>query len=91
MTAITIARNSSYLTLTKNQVAKSAGVAGSLVIHYFKTMTGLKQAVMQYAVDNSDVRLLSQGLAHHDRIALQCDAKAVISVGEYIKNGGITA
>lgn len=66
--------------ITRDAVAKKAGVGHGTVTLYYNTMTQLKRAVARQAISESDPEILSQLLVHplyrkklsqaHKRIAL---------------------
>lgn len=62
--------------MTREQIAGVAGVAVGSINHEFGTMDGLRDAVMQEAVDVERLDILAQGLAERHPIA--CSAPADI-------------
>lgn len=59
--------------ITHDHVAIAAGVARSLVIHYFGTATQLRRDVMRAAVKHRRVAIVARGLALRDPHALKAD------------------
>jgi AcrR family transcriptional regulator len=67
--AIACAREDGYQWITRKTVAQRAGVSLGSVSNAYVTMRDLKRAVLQYAVDNSLVDIVAQGLADRHPIA----------------------
>lgn len=63
-------RNNGYRNLTRDKVAKEAKAAQGLVNLYFGSMAGLRDAVMRRAIEENDAKLVAQGIADRNRIAL---------------------
>lgn len=74
--AMTLAEREGYRNATRDQIAKEAGAAAGLVNFYFKTMEGLRNAIMQEAVATNCLPIVAQGLA--DKHPLACSAPAPI-------------
>lgn len=89
ITAEKLAAEHSYLTLTRNQVAKAAGVACGLINHHFGTMGGLKISVMVHAVKTGNTVVIAQGLSHGDNIALSASRQLKAAAGKLIASGGV--
>ena len=68
-TALTIATEQGYNSLTRDGVANAAGVATGQVNHIFNTMTQLRRAVMRAAVHRELRPIIAQGLAQGDKEA----------------------
>lgn len=64
--AIEEAKDSHYLQVTREKIAKRVGVTDSVVNAYFGTMSKLRRDLMRYAVANSCVEIVAQGLANKD-------------------------
>lgn len=69
--AIAVASKGHYKHITRKDIAKEAGTSSPLVRHYLGTMEGLSDVLMTYAVKNSHLWVVAQGLMAGDRIALQ--------------------
>lgn len=64
--AVQAAREHGYQRITRDDVARRAGVSTGLVTRYFNTMPQLKRAVMRYAVRHEILEIVAQGLAAAD-------------------------
>ena len=69
--AVKLADTSHYQRITRQDIADEAGIAPTLVTHYFGTMPQLRRDVMRYAVRNECLRVIGQGLASQDTHALR--------------------
>ena len=58
-----------YLLVTRKALAKRAGVAPTLITHYFKDMNNFRDEVMVAAVAWRRLAVVAQGLSARDRIA----------------------
>ena len=58
-----------YLLVTRKALAKRAGVAPTLITHYFKDMDNLRNELMVAAVAWRRLAVVAQGLSARDRIA----------------------
>jgi AcrR family transcriptional regulator len=70
-TALRLAEKMGYTNITRAGVADAAGVAPSLVSHYFTTMGKMKRAVMRQAVKRAVLSIVAQGLTLKDDQALK--------------------
>ena len=71
--AIPLARDQGYQWITRQMVATAAGVSLGSVNNCFGTMLELKRAVMRWAVENGDGKLIAQGLANDSPITANID------------------
>jgi len=69
--AIRVARLNGYQTITRDQVAKEASCAASLIYQYFEDMGHLRNMVLTYAVIHEDPVIIAQGMANHDEFIKQ--------------------
>lgn len=69
--AVELAGTSHYARITRQAIADEAGIAPTLVTHYFGTMTRMRRDIMRYAVRNECLRVIGQGLASQDKHALK--------------------
>ena len=74
--ALDLSEETHYLLVTRRTLAKRAGVAPTLITHYFKDMNNFRDEVMVAAVAWRRLAVVAQGLSARDRIA-QCAAPAV--------------
>lgn len=70
--ALAMAVRVGYRTMTRQDVAALAGVAVGSVNNAYGTMDGLRDAVMQAAVDHGVASVVAQGLA--DKHPIACGA-----------------
>ena len=79
--AVEAAQAHGYRHITREDIARRAGVTVNLISHYFGTMPKLKRAVMREAIRRGDVTVLAQGLAakdpHAQKAPLELKRKAV--------------
>ena len=68
--AMTIAIETGYGSLTRDGVAKAAGVSMGQVNHSFEKMSQLRNAVMRRAVKLELLPIIAQGLATSNKYAL---------------------
>ncbi len=67
--AIILASADHYMGITKAGIAKTAGIAPTLINHHFGTMAQLRRALMRYAVQGKHLTVIAQGLAGRDKQA----------------------
>lgn len=72
--AVTLAKAEGYQWITRDAVAKAAGVSAGSVNNAFRTMRELKREVLREAIKRQIVEIVAQGLA--DRHAIALDAPA---------------
>lgn len=68
--AATLSYTQGYATVKQAEIAALAGVAPSTVVYLFKDMDRLRRALMGWAIENKDLKILAQGLSIDDSIAL---------------------
>lgn len=69
--AVTMARTHGWLNMTREHVARQAGVSVGLVSRYLGTMPRVRQHVMREAIRLEHAEIVAQGLAINDAIALK--------------------
>jgi AcrR family transcriptional regulator len=62
---------SSYLRLTRDEIAQKAGIPSSLIAYHCGTMENLRRDIMREAVRVGCLPVIAQGLAARDRHALK--------------------
>jgi hypothetical protein len=75
--ALTMASGSHYMRITRDEVARTAGVAAGSVTRYFGDMTTLRAAVLRAAVDTGAVDIVAQGILERDPVALGAPAQVL--------------
>lgn len=74
--AADLARRNGYQLITQNDISKAANVSHGLITHYFGSMENLRSQLMQWAIDNGNMRILAQGLSTSHPIALAASETA---------------
>lgn len=64
------AREKGYQQITQKDIAALAGVSTGLITFHFDNMDGLRNKLMEYAVETKDLKIVAQGLTAGDSIAL---------------------
>jgi len=67
--AITVSVKHGYQHITREHVAKCAGISEGLVTRYFNTMVQLRRDVMRAAIRDGKYKIVAQGLAANDKQA----------------------
>lgn len=70
--AVRAAAKDGYQRITRETIAKAAGVSEALVTYHLGTMPELRRAVMREAVRLECLAVIAQGLTARDRHALKC-------------------
>lgn len=71
--------------MTRRGIASRAGVANGTINHEFETMAGLRDALIQHAIESRNLPVLAQGLATGHPIAKDAPADLrAEAVGELI-------
>jgi len=84
--AIALACEWDYRTITRDDVAERAGVSPTLVTRYFETMDVLRAEIMEAAIRKDIPQLVAQGLAVGDSIAATASQALKRRAGNYILN-----
>jgi AcrR family transcriptional regulator len=84
--AINVAIESGYNNLTRDAIAKQAGVSVGLISNYFGTIKQLKRAIMRAAVKRSIPEIVAQGLANKDVHALKASQDLKTQAATLIAN-----
>jgi AcrR family transcriptional regulator len=69
--AVKVAERDGYQTITREKVAREAGVTEGLVSHHLGTMKQLKRAVMRYAINNELLKIVGIGVVLADDNAMK--------------------
>jgi AcrR family transcriptional regulator len=64
--AIHLAKETGYSHITRNEIARRAGVAYGLVTSYFKTIDNLKKMVVKEAIKQEIVQIIAEALARKE-------------------------
>ncbi len=73
--ALRLAAADGWNSLTRDGIARAAGVSYALVTHRLGTMDAVRRSVMRLAVKERCVCVVAQGLAARDRQAVKADAE----------------
>lgn len=84
--ALELAEEHGYTHISREQIAKNAGVSATLVSAYFGTMPRLRSAVMQAAVRRENAILIAQGLVQRDDIARKAPIELKAAAANIIAN-----
>ena len=84
--AVELAKTVGYNKITREGVAKHAGVSESLITHYFNTMNQLRSGVMKYAVKQGVPEIVAQGLALKDKYVRKASPELKAQAIELIAN-----
>lgn len=60
-----------YSRITRDEIAKKAGIPPTLITYHLGTMTDVRRQIMREAVRAECLRVIAQGLAARDRHALK--------------------
>lgn len=60
--ALTLAASHGYNRISRAQIGKAAGLSESMLSLYFGTMVEFRRTLMRYAVKQSNVKVVLQGL-----------------------------
>ena len=78
--AVKVAATEGYQNVTRERLARDAGVSMGLVSKYFGTMRNLRRAVMRHAVTSENATVVAQGLVvgdpHARKASKELKAKA---------------
>lgn len=84
--ALVIATNTHYTKVTRDQIAKKAGVTGTAVQYHFHTMPQLRRELMRAAVKRECLPVVLQGYMVKDPHALKASddliRRAIESLGQ---------
>lgn len=72
--AVSLSVRKGYRNVTRQDIATALKIAAGSVSYHFKDMRKLQAAVMQYAVDNSILAVVAQGLVEKHPRALAASA-----------------
>lgn len=86
--ALAVAARGHYRTMTREQVAASAGVSGAAISYHFGCMARLRYDVMRAAVEQCELSVVAQGLADRHPVALTAHPLVRRDAGEMIARGG---
>jgi len=69
--AVKLAKSRGFRSFSRDDVAQAAKTATGTVSYHYRGMTGLRRAVMQYAIDNEVLEIVAQGLAERHVMAVK--------------------
>lgn len=72
--AIKLAEGAGYTAVTRQEIAREAGVSEALLSVHFGTMPEFRKELMRHAIKTRAVRVLAQGLVAEDPIARRAPA-----------------
>ena len=68
--AAILAHSGSYKTVTQTEISRACGVSRGIITYHFYDMNNLRCELMEFAVRTGDLKVLGQGIAMWDPIAL---------------------
>lgn len=71
--AIELAKEIGYSHLTRNGIARKAGVAYGLVTTYFKNIDNLKKSVIKESIKLEILPIIAQAIAHNEPLTNRLD------------------
>lgn len=84
--AATVATANGYKHITRDLVAKEAGVSAGLVTTYFNTMPQLRRDLIRYAIRNNLQKIIAQAVVNNDpqtaKLTTEQKQKALESLAE---------
>lgn len=63
--------NATYSRITREEIAKQAGVPSSLICYHMGTMNDVRRKIMREAIRVECLPVIAQGVAARDRLALK--------------------
>jgi len=82
--AIQLAKEEGYSHITRNEIARRAGVAYGLVTSYFKSIENLKRLVIKEAIRLEIVQIVAQALARKEPLTRRLDPSLREKVIRYL-------
>ena len=82
--AIEVSIGKGYDNTNQHDIANHAGISPSLVIHYFRTMTQLRRAVMREAIKREIPEIVAQGLIKQDQHAKKAGEALKQKAADYL-------
>lgn len=71
--ALLLAERQGYTAITRNDIAKAAGIKGPTLHYHFGTMAQLRRDLMRYAIRQDSVKVVAQGIVANDPQAMKLD------------------
>lgn len=68
--ALTLAAESHYTKVSRDQIAALCGVTGTAVQYHFGTMPQLRRAIVRFAIQVGNYKVIAQALVAEDTIAV---------------------
>jgi AcrR family transcriptional regulator len=82
--AIDLSKEIGYSHITRDGVAKRAGVSYGLVTHYFQSIENLKNLVMEQAISEEIVEIIAQGMVLKDPLTNKLNPQLKEKVLSYL-------
>lgn len=67
--AVSIARRKGFHKITQGEVAERSTAAEGTIHYHFGSMSGLRDAVVAYAIDHGELTIIGQAIAQKHRLA----------------------
>ena len=71
--ALKLAEKRGFDRLTQGTIARAAGISVSLIPYYFKSMNGMRKAVMKEAINCESLGVIAHGVAVNHPLTRQMD------------------
>ncbi len=84
--ALTLSIKKGYHKITREDIAKEAGVSPGLVSRYFNTMVQLRRAIIRAAINQNIPEIIAQGIANGDENAKKAPSELKRKAIELITN-----
>jgi len=84
--AVEVSKTRGYNRITRDEVAKAAGVSMGLVTRYFGTMVQLRRAIIRYAIQKEIPEIVFQGIACGDDNARKAPQALKTRAAELLAN-----
>lgn len=69
--AVTVAERDGLSNVTRDLIAKEAGISPSLITNYYNTMPQLRRDLMRYAIKHQIDSVVAQGIVLRDKHAMK--------------------
>lgn len=80
-----LASKHGYLKVTRDQLAQATQLAAGSINLHFGTMGQFQRALMRAAVKQKVLRVVAQGLAHNDSVALRASPELKAAAADSLK------
>lgn len=82
--ALVVAREVGLHSVTRNAIAKEAGLAGSVVQYHYRSLKSLMNAIILESIKTEDLEVLAQAIGYCHPLARQAPKKLRDAAMEYM-------